>query len=235
MMFQIVIIAGGIGSRLGKLTQKTPKSLIKIDKKPFIYYQLNQLSKQGFKKVLICVGYLGNKIKKYVGNGEKFNLNIKYSHESKKLLGTAGCIRKAVSSLEENFFVIYGDAYLPVNFKDIQRDFTKQKAKALITVYKNNNKFDSSNAYFKGKNIFYKKNCRNTKMNFIDYGVSVFSTDIFADSKLKTLSDLSDLFTMLSKKKKLKHHVVKKRFYEIGSNAGLKETKNYLKYNIQKL
>ena len=200
MMFQIVIIAGGIGSRLGKLTQKTPKALIKIGKKPFIYYQLNQLSKQGFKKVLICVGYLGNKIKKYVGNGEKFNLNVKYSHDSKKLLGTAGCIRKAVSSLEENFFVIYGDTYLPVNFKDIQRDFVKQKATALITVYKNNNNFDSSNAYFKGKNIFYKKNSRNAKMNYIDYGVSVFSKDIFVDSKLK---NLSDLFTMLSKKKKL--------------------------------
>jgi CTP:phosphocholine cytidylyltransferase-like protein len=120
-MYQVVIIAGGLGSRLGKLTQKTAKALIKIDKKPFIHYQLNQLSKQGFKKVVICVGYLGDKIKKYVGNGKKFNLNIQYSHDNKKLLGTAGCIRKAIPLLEDNFFVTYGDTYLPVNFKNIQK------------------------------------------------------------------------------------------------------------------
>jgi NDP-sugar pyrophosphorylase family protein len=234
-MYQIVIIAGGLGSRLGKLTQKVPKALIKIDKKPFIYYQLNQLSKQGFKKVVICVGYLGDKIKKYVGSGKKFNLNIKYSHENKKLLGTAGCIRKAIPLLEDNFFVTYGDTYLPVNFKNIQKSFEKQNAKALITVYKNYNKLASSNVCFKGKNIFYQKNSKSKKMNFIEYGVSIFSKEIFIESKFKNLSDLSDMLSFLSKIKKLKHHVVKKRFYEIGSNAGLKETKNYLKYSIQKL
>ena len=235
MMYQIVIIAGGLGSRLGKLTQKTPKALIKIDKKPFIYYQLNQLSKQGFKKVVICVGYLGDKIKKYVGNGKKFNLNIKYSHENKKLLGTAGCIRKAIPSLEDNFFVTYGDTYLPVNFKNIQKSFEKQNAKALIAVYKNDNKLGSSNVCFKGKNIFYQKNSKSKKMNFIEYGVSVFSKEIFTESKFKNLSDLSDMLSLLSKRKKLKHYVVKKRFYEIGSNVGLKETKNYLRYSLQKL
>jgi NDP-sugar pyrophosphorylase family protein len=234
-MYQIVIIAGGLGSRLGKLTQKVPKALIKIDKKPFIYYQLNQLSKQGFKKVVICVGYFGDKIKKYVGSGKKFNLNIKYSHENKKLLGTAGCIRKAIPLLEDNFFVTYGDTYLPVNFKNIQKSFEKQNAKALITVYKNYNKLASSNVCFKGKNIFYQKNSKSKKMNFIEYGVSIFSKEIFIESKFKNLSDLSDMLSFLSKIKKLKHHVVKKRFYEIGSNAGLKETKNYLKYSIQKL
>ena len=234
-MYQIVIIAGGLGSRLGKLTQKTPKALIKIDKKPFIYYQLNQLSKQGFKKVVICVGYLGDKIRKYLGNGKKFNLNIQYSHDNKKLLGTAGCIRKAIPLLEDNFFVTYGDTYLPVNFKNIQKSFEKQSAKALVAIYKNDNKLGSSNVCFKGKNIFYQKNSKLKKMNYIEYGVSVFSKEIFVESKFKKLSDLSNILSLLSKRKKLKHYVVKKRFYEIGSNVGLEETKNYLKYSMQKL
>jgi NDP-sugar pyrophosphorylase family protein len=226
-MYQIVIIAGGLGSRLGKLTRKTPKALIKIDKKPFIYYQLNQLSKQGFKKVVICVGYLGDKIKKYIGNDKKFNLNIQYSFDNKKLLGTAGCIRKAIPLLEDNFFVTYGDTYLPVNFKNIQKSFEKQNAKALITVYKNYNKLGSSNVCFKGKNIFYKKNSKLKKMNFIEYGVSVFSKEIFTETKFKKLSDLSSILSLLSKRKKLNYYVVKKRFYEIGSYSGLKETENY--------
>ena len=234
-MYQIVIIAGGLGSRLGKLTQKTPKALIKINKKPFIYYQLNQLSNQGFKKVVICVGYLGDKIRKYLGNGKKFNLNIQYSHDNKKLLGTAGCVRKAIPLLEDNFIVTYGDTYLPVNFKNIQKSFEKQNAKALVAIYKNDNKLGSSNICFKGKNIFYQKNSKLKKMNYIEYGVSVFSKEIFVESKFKKLSDLSNILSLLSKRKKLKHYVVKKRFYEIGSNVGLEETKNYLKYSMQKL
>ena len=69
-------------------------------------------------------------------------------------------------------------------------------------------------------------------MNFIEYGVSVFSKEIFTKSKFKNLSDLSDIIILLSKKKKLKHYVVKKRFYEIGSIVGLRETKNYFRYNL---
>ena len=159
-------------------------------------------------------------------------LNIQKSNDNKKLLGTAGCIRKAIPLLEDNFFVTYGDTYLPVNFKNIQKSFEKQNAKALIAVYKNNNKFGSSNVCFEGKNIFYKKNSKSKKMNFIEYGVSVFSKEIFNESKFKNLSDLSDIISLLSKRKKLKHYVVKKRFYEIGSIVGLRETKNYFRYNL---
>ena len=157
MMYQIVILAGGLGSRLGKLTKKNPKALIKINKKPFIYYQLKYLSKQGFKNVLICVGYLGDRIKKYVGNGKKFNLNIDYSVENKKLLGTAGCIRKASPILEDNFFIIYGDTFLPINFKNIQKFFKKKNSNAMITIFKNKNNLDKSNVSLIGKKILYKK------------------------------------------------------------------------------
>lgn len=229
-MFQIVILAGGLGSRLGKLTNKIPKALIKIKGKPFIHYQLKQLSKQGFKRVLICDGYFGYKIKKYIGKGNKFNLNVQYSSENKKLLGTAGCIRKAFSLLEENFFIIYGDTYLPVNFKKIEKFFKQKKGSTLITIYKNKNKLDHSNVYFKGKTILYKKNSKLKKMNYIEYGVSVFKKEVFSDPKLKKFTDLSDIFHALSKKGGLKYLIVKKRFYEIGSLHGLKETKNYLTY-----
>jgi NDP-sugar pyrophosphorylase family protein len=228
-MYQIVIIAGGLGTRLGNLTKKIPKALIKIKNKPFIYYQLKQLSKQGFKRVLICDGYLGYKIRKYVGNGMKFNLNIQYSSEKKILLGTAGCIRKAFPLLEENFFITYGDTYLPINFKNIEESFKKKNGLALIVIYKNKNKLDHSNVCFKRKNIFYKKNSKLKKMSYIDYGVSVFKKEVFSDPKLKKFTHLSDIFHSLSRAAKLKHLTVKKRFYEIGSLHGLEETKNYLK------
>ena len=235
MMYQIVILAGGLGSRLGKLTIKTPKALIKINKKPFIDYQLKYLSNQGFKNVLICVGYLGYKIKKYVGNGKKFKLNIKFSTENSKLLGTAGCIRKAKSLLDENFFIIYGDTFLPVNFKNIQKNFKKKNSNAMITILKNNNNLDKSNVYLNGNKILYKKNSKLKKMNYVEYGASIFNKKLFLQKKYKKYNDLSDLFNVLSKKSKLDYLIVKKRFYEIGSVIGLKETKKYLSSKKHKL
>jgi NDP-sugar pyrophosphorylase family protein len=226
-MYPIVILAGGTGSRLGRLTSKTPKALIEIENKPFIHYQLQQLSKQGFRDVLICAGYLSSHIKKFVGSGKRFNLNIKYSIEKKELLGTAGAIRKALPLLNDNFFIIYGDTYLPIKFKNLQQIYIKKKANALITIYKNKNKLDKSNVCFKEKNIYYEKNNNNKNMNYIEYGVSILNKNIFNYQKLKQASDLSKVFNYLSKKKILKHVIVRRRFYEIGSLSGLLQTKKY--------
>lgn len=227
MMYPIVILAGGIGSRLGLLTKKTPKALIRIENKPFIHYQLKQLSKQGFNEVLICAGYLSRQIKKFAGIGKKFNLKIKYSIEKKKLLGTAGAIRKALPLLNDNFFIIYGDTYLPIKFKNLQKIYIKKKAKALITIYKNKNKLDKSNVCFKKKNIYYEKNSNKKNMNYIEYGVSILNKSIFNYKNLKKISDLSEVFNYLSKKKILKYAIVRKRFYEIGSVSGLLQTKKF--------
>jgi NDP-sugar pyrophosphorylase family protein len=101
MICPVVILAGGIGSRLGKLTKKRPKALVKINGKPFIYYQLKLLRKKGIKEVVLCIGYLGAQIKKYVGNGKKFNLNVTYSYE-KKLLGTGGAIMNAFPLIKKD-------------------------------------------------------------------------------------------------------------------------------------
>jgi NDP-sugar pyrophosphorylase family protein len=226
-MYPIVILAGGIGSRLGLLTKKTPKALIRIENKPFIHYQLKQLSKQGFNEVLICAGYLSRQIKKFAGIGKKFNLKIKYSIEKKKLLGTAGAIRKALPLLNDNFFIIYGDTYLPIKFKNLQKIYIKKKAKALITIYKNKNKLDKSNVCFKKKNIYYEKNSNKKNMNYIEYGVSILNKSIFNYKNLKKISDLSEVFNYLSKKKILKYAIVRKRFYEIGSVSGLLQTKKF--------
>jgi NDP-sugar pyrophosphorylase family protein len=227
-MYQIVVLAGGYGTRLEHLTKKIPKAMIKINSKPFLYYLLNQLNSQGFKNVILCTGYLGNQIKKYVRDGKKFNLNIKYSVEKKKLLGTAGCIKKALPLLSNNFFVIYGDTFLPIKFNKIQEAYVKKKAKALITIYKNKNKYDNSNISLNKGNVYYEKNSKNKNMNYIDYGLIIFNKKVVKSPMFNKNSDLSNVLNILSKKKQLKHTIIKKRFYEIGSFNGLKEAKKVL-------
>ena len=92
---QIVILAGGIGKRLGNLTKKKPKSLLTFHKKPFIFYQMVLLKKKGFKNILILIGHQGQQIKKTFKNYNFSNLNIKFSNEGNKRLGTGGALKKA--------------------------------------------------------------------------------------------------------------------------------------------
>ena len=227
MIYPVVILAGGMGTRLGRLTKKIPKALVRINGKPFIHYQLTLLSKQGIKEVILCIGHLGSKIKSFVGSGKKFNLNVKYSYE-KKLLGTGGAVKKAFPLIKKNFFITYGDTYLPINLINIQNKYESLKSKALITIYKNHNKLDKSNVFFNGKSIVYNKKNHLKKMKYIEYGLSIFNKEIFKFFSKKKF-DLSDVIYLLSKRKLLNYCIVKKRFYEIGSISGLKDSKKYLK------
>jgi len=111
-MYDIAILCGGLAKRLGEITTNTPKSLININGKPFIYHQLKLLEKNNFSHIVLCIGHFGEKIQQYV---ESLNLNMKidFSYDGDFLLGTGGAIKKATNLLSESFFVLYGDSYLP--------------------------------------------------------------------------------------------------------------------------
>ena len=134
-MLTVAILAGGLASRLAPVSIDTPKSMIKILDKPFIDYQLEMLASQNIKKVVICVGNLSSKIIDHVGDGSQFGLKIIYSNEGKKLKGTGGAIKQALQYLGENFFVLYGDSYLNINYKDFFKKFAKLKYPILMTIY----------------------------------------------------------------------------------------------------
>ena len=229
MQLPLAILAGGLGKRLEEKTLNTPKALIDVFGKPFISRQLNYLQKQGFNKIVICTGYLGYKIKKYVGDGTDYGLNIKYSDDGDQLLGTGGAIKKALKFMSEDFFILYGDSFLPVNFSLVEKAFFDEGKPALMTVLKNIGQWDKSNAYFKNKLVYYNKKELKNDMNYIDYGLSVVNNSIFKNFVDRKKFDLSDVFEKLSRDKLLAGHEVKERFYEIGSVNGLDETINFFK------
>ena len=138
--YDVIILSGGKGLRVKKLTKKKPKCLIDINGKPFLYYQLKYLKKYRIKNVILSVSYLSNKIIEYVNKEIDF-LNIKIVKDGNKPLGTGGAIMKSLNYMKENFFVIYGDSYL--NF-----DLNKMKSKtkfSSMAIFKNNNEYDLSN------------------------------------------------------------------------------------------
>ncbi len=232
-MLPVAILAGGLAKRLRPITEKTPKAMVDVGGRPFIAWQLDLLKKQGFKTVVICTGYLGEQIEEFVGNGARFDMDVSYSFDGPRLLGTGGAIKRAIARLGDAFFVLYGDSLLPVQFAPIEGYFLDHRRIALMTVLRNNDRWDKSNVLFRnGRLLEYNKRSPRPEMAFIDYGLSILTPEAFAECSDTEAFDLADLFHGLSRRGQLAGYEVSQRFYEIGSPRGLDETKSYLERNF---
>ena len=157
-MLPVAILAGGLASRLHPITKTIPKALVEVAGKPFICRQLDYLYAQGIRRIILCIGYLGEMIQTVVGDGSRFGLAVSYSHDGPVLLGTGGALKKAIKLMGEEFFVLYGDSFLPVDFAQIERAFFESRKAALMTVMENADRWDKSNVLFhEGELVEYNK------------------------------------------------------------------------------
>jgi len=218
------------------LTERIPKSLIEIAGQPFIAHQLRLLHDQGLRRVVLCAGYLGEMIREAVGAGERFGLEIAYSWEGERLLGTGGAIRKALGLLGERFFTLYGDSYLTCNFRAVQSAFEKSRAAALMTVFRNEGRWDTSNIEFaEGRILAYDKRNLTPRMKHIDYGLGVFRAQVFESIPEDEPLDLATVYRRMLGERQLAAYEVEQRFYEIGSLAGIAELQALLEGRAAKL
>ncbi len=231
MKIPVVILAGGLATRLKPLTETLPKAMVAICGRPFLTYQLKLLKKQGLTNIIVCVGYEGKQIEAYFGNGEDFGVDLKYSYDGDTLLGTGGAVRHAFPLLDEVFMVLYGDSYLDIDYRPIIAAFLKQYHSgtselplALMTVYQNDGDFDQSNVLFReGQLLQYDKQNPTAGMKHIDWGLGIFSKKAFAQASHSIPFDLADLYQTLVSSEKLIGFEVFTRFYEMGSHQGLEE------------
>ena len=230
MSLPVAIIAGGLATRLGSITKKIPKSLVDVAGQPFITRQLDYLRVQGITCVVLCLGYLGEQVQEVVGDGSAFGLEVGYSWDGPRLLGTGGALRQALPLLGEQFFVFYGDSYLPIDFHAVEQDFFASGKPALMTVLKNDDRWDKSNVLFcDGRIIEYNKRVPSPEMAHIDYGLGVLSASVLENVSTNEPFDLADIYHELSVRGLLAGYEVFERFYEIGSHKGLDETIEYFK------
>jgi N-acetyl-alpha-D-muramate 1-phosphate uridylyltransferase len=228
----VIILAGGMATRLQPITEKIPKALIEVGGQPFIAHQLHLLRSRGIKRVVISVWYKGEMIREFVGDGSRFSMNVQYVFDGDRPLGTGGAIRQALALVGGPFFVLYGDSYLPCDYADIQTFFYAGQQPGLMTVYRNQGKWDTSNVeVMDGQILSYDKVNRTTRMEFIDYGLGMFLPDAFAHLTDSQPTDLADIYQSLVAKRHLLAYEVKQRFYEIGSFDGLRELDELLADN----
>lgn len=216
--------------RLRPLTETIPKALIELNGEPFLAHQLRLLSSRGIERVVLCVGYRGEMIRDFVGDGSRFGLHAEVLFDGPILLGTAGAIRHALPLLGENFFVLYGDSYLPCDYSAVAAAFLRSGKRGLMTLFRNDGKFDASNVeYLDGQIVRYDKKSSTPAMKHIDYGLGVFRADVFAELREGTPCDLTAVYQSLLSSGELVGFDVPERFYEIGSPCGLEETSEYLR------
>jgi len=224
------ILAGGLATRLRPLTETIPKSLIDVNGEPFIVHQLRLLRENQIERVVLCVGYLGEEIQEVIGDGARFDLQVEYSFDSPKLIGTAGALKGALPFLPDDFLVLYGDSYLPIQYAPVADMFHRSGKLGLMTVYRNEGKYDTSNVVFADGEIkIYDKKQKLPEMRHIDYGLSLFKANVFEKFPADEKFDLADVMQKLVHEKQLAGYEVPERFYEMGSPAGLAELETFLK------
>ena len=228
-MMPMAILAGGLATRLRPVTEQVPKALLPIAGEPFLGHQLRLLRQAGIRRVVLCAGYLGGKVREYAGDGSAFGVDVSYSFDGETPLGTAGAIRKALAGLGDVFFVLYGDSYLPCDYGAVQQAFLDSGRDALMTVYRNAGEWDRSNVEYTGGEIAaYDKLARTPRMQHIDYGLGVFRRRAFERSSAR---DLAAVYQDLLQQRRLAAYEVAERFYEAGSWEGIRELEAYLAHS----
>jgi NDP-sugar pyrophosphorylase family protein len=236
-MLPVAILAGGLATRLGAVTQTIPKALLDIAGKPFVVHQLELLRAAGVRRVVLCVAHLAEQIEAVLGTGAAYGIDIAYSRDVVSadgalsadggLEGTGGALRRALPLLGDTFLCMYGDSYLRCDYAAIADAFVANGKLGLMTVYRNAGAYDASNVTFAaGRVVRYDKT--DPAQTHIDWGLGGFRAAAFAPYPTGKL-DLQRVYQDLLARDELLGYEVTERFYEIGSAAGLAETRELLK------
>ncbi len=221
---QMVILAGGLGTRLRPLTERVPKCMVPVNGRPFLEYQLEMLSRRGVRDIVLCVGYLGEAVLEHFGCGHRFGVQIVYSWERDGLLGTAGALKNAEPLLAPEFFVTYGDSYLLLDYREIMRQFREGDALGMMVVYRNHDRWERSNVALRDGHVAaYDKTLRLPGMVYINEGLSVLRR-----RALRLIPDgepvsQEEFYSGLIARRELLAYETPQRFYEIGSMEGIEE------------
>ena len=220
MTLPVAILAGGLATRLRPLTETIPKALVEVAGKPFIVHQLELLRGR---RVVLCLGYLGEQVEQLIGDGKSLGVEVSYSYDGPTLLGTGGALVRALPHLGERFFVLYGDSYLRCDYAAIERAYLDSGREGLMTVYRNDGRYDTSNVVFRDGHIVRYSKTQDPEMLHIDWGLGALHARALASHSGKF--DLAAVYQDLIARGELVGYEVTERFYEIGSPSGLEDTR----------
>jgi len=229
---QVLVLAGGLGTRMRPRTDTMPKALLPVAGRPFAERQVELLVDNGVSDIVFAVAYLGHMISDTLGDGSRWGIGIRYVDEGEDRRGTGGATRLFVDSglAGDDFAVLYGDSYLPIDYPAVWDAYAAAGRPALMTVIRNHDRWDTSNAELSEGLVRYRKGAgAETGMTYIDYGLSVVSARVVSERIPRdAVSDLAELFTDLGERGMLAGFEVYERFYEVGSESGIADLEDML-------
>jgi NDP-sugar pyrophosphorylase family protein len=230
----LALLAGGLATRLRPITETIPKALVEVGGRPFIDHQLELFRRRGVRHVVLCLGYRGEQVQTHLGDGSALGVEVRYSYDGDRLLGTGGALRCAAPLLGPLFWVTYGDSYMDIDYGAALAEFLRRDALGLMTVLRNDDRWDRSNVVFHdGRLLRYDKRRRSPDMTYIDYGVALLRREALEWIPPDEPYDLADLYSALVAEGRMVGHEVTERFYEIGSPDSLAETDAYLRARVK--
>ena len=228
MSLKVAILAGGLATRLRPVTSAIPKVLLDVAGKPFAVRQIELLRQHGLRKIVFCLGFLGEQVQAYMGDGGQWGIEIEYVFDGPQLVGTGGALKKALPLLGEAFLVLYGDSYLECDYQGVIRAFQLSGKQGLMTVFHNAGQWDRSNVVFQnGEILCYDKKLSSPDMQYIDYGLGILQSQVVRGYRGDQPLELATIYQDLLARNELAGFEIAKRFYEIGSPTGLEEAREY--------
>ena len=230
---QAVVLAGGLGTRLWPITKQIPKPMAPVNGIPYLEYQLRLLAAQGFGSALILTGYLGEQIEGYFQDGSALGLPLQYSREPAPL-GTGGALRHAGGLLEDRFVLIYGDSFLPIDYRPLFPRLEEPGTSGVVVVYDNRVEDTSvrNNIALDDKNcvtVYSKDSDEWTRLSYVEAGVLAFRRSILELIPPGVVSLEKEIFPVLIKSRALAGYPTRQRFYDIGTPERLARFEAYLK------
>jgi MurNAc alpha-1-phosphate uridylyltransferase len=224
---QTVILAGGLGTRLKPLTDGRPKSMVEVQGKTFLEHQIELLREQGLTRFVLCVGHRADQIVAHFGDGASLGVEIQYSNDGASPLGTGGALVKAIPLLDSWFLVLDGDSYLPIDFNAVVAHFCERRPPALMSVYRNTNKYGRSNVAIKrGWVSVYDR--KQGEFVYMHAGLTIFQREALERFAPDRFMLMDEIYQSLVTSRSLACVILRRRFYEIGSHAGLADLERYL-------
>ncbi|MEW5936205.1 MAG: sugar phosphate nucleotidyltransferase [Candidatus Thermoplasmatota archaeon] len=229
MVTQAVILAGGLGTRLRPITYRLPKSMVDIGGEPFLSHLVRWLGSQGIERVLLCIGYLGEVIERYFGDGAPFGVRIEYAKEQEPM-GTGGALKLASPFLHESFVVLYGDSFVPIRIGSPASFFSARDCLGMITVYENRPKIAENNVRLEpdGRITCYDKTSSASNLNGVEAGVTFLRREALNHLPPGRSSMEQHLFPQLIRMGQLIGYPTPERFWDIGTPEGLEAARRHL-------
>jgi NDP-sugar pyrophosphorylase family protein len=220
---QVVVLAGGLGTRLRPLTNNLPKCMVRVAGQPFLFYLLRLLKARGTDDIIICTGFLGEQVEEYFRDGNRIGRKLRYSREGNPLLGTGGALKRALPLFRDSFLVVNGDTFINLDYSSVYAGFLKSGTEALIVAsHRGTNSNSHCDLALNTGGMVRRYDKSSAGMDYVNVGVMAFRKRVFDNIQPTSIISLEcDVFPELISRHQVQSVITTHPFFDIGTFAGL--------------